>query len=133
MTVFRGLDLELLLRGGATNRRDARGSACGNSYWIPSLGFGDRQLKLWDLNEDERIHIVKDDQGDNMREPTSDISNEGESGRTSNEDRSVISLAEEREFRHGEISWLAPAVIVGTLVLFVALGIALVLVLGPEA
>ena len=29
-----------------------------------------------------------------------------------------------------EISWLAPAVIVGTLVLFVALGIALVLVLG---
>ena len=68
-----------------------------------------------------------------MREPSSETSTEGDSGFTSSEDRSVISLAEEREFRHGEISWLAPAVIVGTLVLFVALGIALVLVLGPEA
>ena len=67
-----------------------------------------------------------------MREPSSEVSNEGESSLTSDEDRSVISLAEQREFREGEISWLAPAVIVGTLVLFVALGIALVLVLGPE-
>ena len=68
-----------------------------------------------------------------MREPSSETSDLGEGGLTSNDDRSVISLAEEREFRHGEISWLAPAVIVGTLVLFVALGIALVLMLGPEA
>ena len=68
-----------------------------------------------------------------MRDPSIETSTESASGATSSEDNDVISLAEEREFRHGEISWLAPAVIVGTLVLFVALGIALVLVLGPDA
>ena len=76
---------------------------------------------------------MSDDQGDNMRDPSIDSSAESASGATSDSDNDVISLAEQREFREGEISWLAPAVIVGTLVLFVALGIALVLVLGPDA
>ena len=68
-----------------------------------------------------------------MRDPSSASGIESASEPSSEEDSDVISLAEEREFREGEISWLAPAVIVGTLVLFVALGIALVLVLGPKA
>ena len=56
-----------------------------------------------------------------MRDPSMDSSAESASGTPSDADNDVISLAEQREFRHGEIAWLAPAVIVGTLVLFVAL------------
>ena len=49
----------------------------------------------------------------------------------SDEDDDVICLATQRELREGEITWLAPAVIVGSLVLFVVLGIALVLFITP--
>ena len=65
-----------------------------------------------------------------MSDPSKDI--KPKSDPKSHEDDGVICLDTQRELREGEITWLAPAVIVGTLVLFVVLGIALVLVLSPS-
>ena len=66
-----------------------------------------------------------------MSDPSADI--KSKSAPKPDEDDGVICLDTQRELREGEITWLAPAVIVGTLVLFVVLGIALVLALSPPA
>ncbi len=63
-----------------------------------------------------------------MSDPSTELKSKAPN---SAEDDGVICLATQRELREGEITWLAPAVIVGSLVLFVVLGIALVLFVNP--